>query len=227
MAEVAEMRIRLEELSFRVLQADPLRIGADEAARAVRQFLMRKRAGLAQTVRVSAGTDDVILRAEGEVPEQFLDEARDLLGLGDVLAADEEFEVDPVEFAIEVLPQAVPEPDFEHEVLRSRVRHFPYPECEWFAISTGMLTLSDRQVLYEPEWLIMTEHGQQNGENTVIPIADMIKCYRGEWWDVPCLMLETAEVTYRYGWPAERGELEFIFDVDEWLEALRRLRGGP
>jgi hypothetical protein len=84
-----------------------------------------------------------------------------------------------------------------------------------------------RHVLYEPEWLIMTEHGQQQDENTVIPVADIQGCGRGEWWDVPCLMIRTPGLTYRYGWPAERHELESIFDVDQWVEALRRLCGGP
>ena len=227
MAAVTESRIRPEELSFRVLQADPQRAGPDHAARAVRQFLTRKRAGLARAVKVSAGPHDIILRAEGEAPEQLIDEARELLGLGQALAADGEIDVDAADFAIELVPQALQEPEFEHEVLRSRVRYFPHPECEWFSISTGMLTLSDVQVLYEPEWLIMGEHGQQKGDNTIIPISDMPECYRGEWWDIPCLMIQTPKVTYRYGWPAERRELESIFDVDEWLEALRRLCGGP
>ena len=85
MASVAESRIRPEELSFRVLQADPQRVGPDGAARAVRQFLTRKRAGLARAVKVSAGAHEVILRAEGEAPEQLLDEARDLLGLAQAI----------------------------------------------------------------------------------------------------------------------------------------------
>jgi hypothetical protein len=226
MASVAELRIRPEELSFRVLQADPERVAPDEAAGAVRQFLTRKRAGLGLAVQVSAGIHDVILRAEGEAPEKLIDEARELLGLVSAVP-DGEIEVDPADFAIEVVPQALEEPRFEHEVLRSRVRCFPYPDCEWFSMSTGMLTLTNVQILYEPEWLIMTEHGQQKGENTLIPLSDVQECRRDEWWDVPCLLIRAAGAAYRYGWPAERGELEAIFDVDEWLEALRRLRGGP
>ena len=228
MSSVAEARIRPDELSFRVLQADPRRLGPDEAARAVRLFLERKRSGLAQALRISAGPHEVVLRAEGEMPQQIIDEARDLLGISQPLAAEDEVEVDPAEFAIDVLPQAEAEPEFEREVLRSRVRCFPYPECEWFEISTGALTLSNVHVLYEPEWLIVSEQGQNTrGENTVIPLHKVVRCYRGEWWDVPCLMIETPEVTYRYGWPAERGELDMLFEVDEWLEAMRRLLEEP
>jgi hypothetical protein len=227
MASVAECRIRPEELSFRVLQADPQRAGTDQAAGAVRQFLTRKRAGLAKAIKISAGARHVILRAEGEAPEQLIDEARDLLGLGQAVAPDGEIEVNAADFAIEVIPQAQKEPEFEREVLRSRVRCFPYPDCEWFSVSVGMLTLTDVQVLYEPEWLIMGDNGPQQGDNTVIPLSEVLECFRGEWWDVPCLMIRTPDVVHRYGWPAERGELDAIFDVDEWLEAMRRLLGGP
>lgn len=227
MASVAQSRLRPEDLSFRVLQADPQRIAADQAAGAVRQFLKRKRAGLAEVVKVSADPHHVILRAEGEDPQQLIDEALDLLGLGQVLSPDTEMDVDPADFTIEVAPEVVSEPEFEREVLRSRVRCFPYPDCEWFSISTGILTLSDAQVLYEPEWLIMGDHGAEKGDDTVIPLSEVEECFRGEWWDVPCLMIRTPAMTHRYGWPAERGELDSIFDVDEWLEAMRRLLGGP
>ena len=91
---------------------------------------------------------------------------------------------------------------------------------------TGLLTLTDAQVLYEPEWVIMSEHAQDEGENTVIPLSDVQDAFRGEWWDIPCLMIRTPRVTYRYGWPAERRELETIFDVDEWVASLRELLGG-
>jgi xanthine/CO dehydrogenase XdhC/CoxF family maturation factor len=142
MASVAELRVRPEDLSFRVLQADPQRVGPDQAAGAVRQFLRRKRAGLAQAVKVSADPHAVILRAEGEMPAQLIEEARELLGLGQDLTPGDEIEVDAAEFTIEVVPQTLKEPEFEREVLRSRVRYFPYPECEWFSISTGMCSTS-------------------------------------------------------------------------------------
>jgi len=226
MASVAEARIRPEELSFRVLQTDPLRAAPERAAWAVRQFLARKRAGLARAVEVSAGPHEVILRAEGEAPEQVIREARELLGLGEDLAPAGEIQVDAADLAIQVVAQPSPEPQFEHEMLYSRVRCFPYPECEWFSISTGLLTLTDARVLYEPEWVIMSEHAQDEGQNTVIPLSDVQDAFRGEWWDIPCLMIQTPRVTYRYGWPAERRDLETIFDVDEWVTSLRELLGG-
>ncbi|NLW50953.1 MAG: hypothetical protein GXY85_08970 [Candidatus Brocadiaceae bacterium] len=227
MASIAEWHVRPEELNYRVLQADPLRVGVDQAATAVRRFLLHRRPGLGQAIRVSAGGRDVVLRAEGEAPEQLIEEARELLGLDRAPAAEEEIEVDPAEFAVEVVPEALTAPHFEREVLRSRVRCFPYPECEWFSISTGLLTLTDRHALYEPEWLIMGDQGAERGETTFIPLSEVRECYRGEWWDVPCLMIRTDRAVHRYGWPAERGELELIFDVDEWLGALRTLLGGP
>ena len=49
---------------------------------------------------------------------------------------------------------------------------------------------------------------------------------RGEWWDIPCLMVKTPRRTYRYGWPAERGELETLFDVDEWLRQIGAMLAG-
>ncbi|MHC4592578.1 MAG: hypothetical protein ACYS8L_07795 [Planctomycetota bacterium] len=39
-------------------------------------------------------------------------------------------------------------------------------------------------------------------------------------------MLATGACTYRYGWPAARGEFAAIFDVDEWLVHLRSLLRG-
>ena len=54
-------------------------------------------------------------------------------------------------------------------------------------------------------------------------LSEVERAYRGEWWTVPCLMVQTPRITYRYGWPAARGELELIFDVDEWLDHMRNL----
>ena len=224
MASVAELKIRPGELSFRVLQMDPARATPERAARAVMEFLQRKRSALWQTLDVSAGPDAVIIRASGETPEAMLEEAKDTLGLGEPETPQGEIEVDAGRFTIEVTRPAE-EPPRVREVLRAQVRYFPYPICEWFEISMGILTLTDRQVIYEPLRQIMQDEAADRSGRHVIPLEQIEDFRRGEWWDVPCLLLETSERIYRYGWPAERGELDTILDVDEWLERLRALLG--
>jgi hypothetical protein len=222
MPQVVEVRIRPAQLSFRVLRKPPQDVTAEEASRAVRRFLHMKRPALAQALQIEAGSGYVLLRAEGEVPQEMLREACELLESGSLPPVELEVEVDAEEFAVHV-----DEPPVEslgaREILRSIVRYFPHPVCEWFEITRGLLVLTDQQVTYEPEWLMMQDEAAQRSGRHVIRLDSMLGCGRGEWWDVPCLMIETAGFTYRYGWPAERGELELVFDVDEWLEHLRRL----
>ena len=224
MRSEAEMKLSPSELSFRVLQADPARVTPPQAARAVERYLERKRSGLAQALRISAGEREVIIRARGEAPQEMLREARDLLAIGREPAPGAELEVDPDEFAIEPTDAFFEEPELERELLRSKVRYFPHPICEWFEISTGDLTLTDQGIVYEPEWTIMREEEAETGSDRhLIGLAEVESASRGDWWDIPCLMLRTARRTYRYGWPAARGELDAIFDVDEWLQQLRSL----
>ena len=226
MRTVAEIHIRPEQLGFRVLQTDPRSADPGLAARAVERLLARKRAGLARAIEVCAGPDGVILRAEGEVPHEMLREASELLGLGADTDFAGEIEVDPSEFSVVVASHEPPEPELDREVLSSRVRYFPYPEAEWFTISTGLLTLTDARVTYRPEWVIMGDQAGQEERATVVPLCEIEEVYRGEWWDIPCLMLKTRGTVYRYGWPAARTELEGLFEVDEWLDHLRSLREG-
>jgi hypothetical protein len=226
MASSAEMRLAPSELSFRVLQKEPSSVSADQAVRAVTRFLQRKRKGLAKALEISASGGEVVIRASGEAPHEMLREAGELLGLGQDAESHLEIEVDPAEFAVAVLDIASEEPRLEQEILRSKVRYFPHPSCEWFEISSGLLLLSSRQVAYEPDYVVMADDqaGAQEGAHAVA-LGDIRRVYRGEWWDIPCLMIETADRTYRYGWASERAEPETVFEVDEWLDEIRFLLG--
>jgi hypothetical protein len=222
MPSVHEARIHPHTLAFRVLQKKPDLATAQDACRGVKRFLHAKRPALAQALEIEVDAGQVVLRASGEVPDEMLREALELLESARPPEAEDEIRVDPSLFAVQTTPE-IERLDPEREVLRSRVRYFPCPVCEWFEISTGELTLSDRQIVYEPEWVIMQDEAAQQSGRHVIPLESMLDFGPGEWWDVPCLMIETPEVTYRYGWPAERGELDRIFDVEEWLRSLRDL----
>ena len=227
MPSTEEQSIWPARLSYRVLQADPEAVSPDLAARAVERYLLRKRPALAQALEVTCRGPLVVLQATGEAPAAMLREAIELIGVGAALVVEGEVEVDAEEFAIaaaepaeEVLP--------EREVLHSKVRCFPHPVCEWFEITAGDLMLTDRRILYEPEYVIISEGGpgqlRAGSHNT--PLGEVLSFERGEWWDIPCLMLATPALTYRYGWAAERGEPSTVFEVDEWLVALRSLLEG-
>ncbi len=229
MASVSEMRLVPSELSFRVLRKEPLSVSPGQAARAVKRYLERKREGLAQALEVSASGSEVVIRASGEHPDELLREAVELLGLGEEAAPGPEIEVDAADFAVETLDFADEEASLPEEILHSRVRYFPYPSCEWFEVSNGELLLTDRRISYQPEYVVMADDaaGAQEGVHS-IALAEVRRVYRGEWWDIPCLMIETAEQTYRYGWAAERQEPETDFEVDEWVDEIRLLlRGAP
>jgi len=227
MPSEAELTIRPARLSFRVLQADPQQTTAEAAARAVRRYVKRERPGLAGALEIRASGRNVLVRARGESPEAMLQELVDLLGMERDGAALATIEVDPAEFRIEVTKDAVPGEQVrpEREILRSRARCFPHTICEWFDISTGILLLTERRIVYEPQYV--APGGSGGGpRRTVIDLNGIRRAYRGEWWDIPCVMIETRERTHRFGWPARRHELDAIFDVTEWLEAIRRLLHG-
>ena len=228
MPSEAQMRLKPMDLSYRVLRMIPQEATPNEAARAIRYYVSRKRSGLAQVLEVEATADDVIVRARGEDPDDLLRETVELLGIGGTLEIDGEIEVDEALFAIEVIDVPEAEPVFERELLRSRVRYFPHPVCEWFEISTGDLVLTDRRITFEPEWAAMQEESRPNQSSIhEVELADLEEVFNGEWWDVPCLMLRTPGLTLRYGWPGDRGNLDTIFDVDEWITVLRSLLAGP
>jgi hypothetical protein len=224
MPSTAEERFRPDAFDFRVTGAAPGEATARRVAAAARDYIARLRPGLAQVVQVEAEGGAVVLRASGEWPGDVLAEARDLLGLREPDEAEDELEVDAAEFAVEAVSYVSEEAEAEGELLHSKVRCFPHPVAEWFEISSGDLFLTDRAVIYEPEWQLMQDDSARNDNRRVTPLEEIEQVYRGEWLGVPCLMIQTPGITYRYGWPSERGELELIFNVDEWIERLRSLR---
>ena len=226
MRSVAQLRLRPSELGYHILGADPGAVEAAEAAEALKGYLGRKRPALAGTLEVRASGAEVLVRAAGRAATDALRELIDLLESYRLPEPEAEVEVDPDEFALEVADWPAPEVAEERLVLRSRARYFPYPVCEWFEISTGELRLTDRRVVYEPEWAIVGDGRKSRGEGHEIPLGEVLEVERGEWWDVPCVLIRTAGLTYRYGWPAERREPETAFDVDEWLERLRSVLAG-
>jgi hypothetical protein len=223
MPSTAEERFRPDAFDFRVTGARPGEVTARRAAAAVREFIARLRPGLAQVVEVEAEGGAVVLRASGEWPREVLAEARDLLGLREPDDAEDELDVDAADFSVEVVDYVIEEGVAEGEILRSKVRYFPHPVAEWFEISSGDLFLTDRALIYEPEWQLMQDEGAGRDNRLVTPLEEIENVYRGEWLEVPCLMVQTPGITYRYGWPVGRGELELIFNVDEWIERLRSL----
>lgn len=223
MSSTAEERYRPDAFDYRVTGVDPAEITARRAAAAAREFISRHRPGLVQVVEVEPDGGSVVLRAKGEWPQDLLTEARDLLGLREEGEAEAELDADPAEFAVETVDYESEEQETEGELLHSKVRYFPFPEAQWFEISSGDLFLTDRGVIYEPEWQLMQDEAGRADSRHVIPLNEIAEAYRGDWLGIPCLMIGTAAITYRYGWPAERGELELIFDVDEWLEHLRSM----
>jgi hypothetical protein len=223
MARVAEESVPIAELSYRVLQMPWEHASAERAAAAVRRYLEREHPALAGALKVSPGQGAVVLRAEGEAPQEMVHEAAVLVRRTDLEEAQGDIEVDAAEFAIE-LTQAAAEPEpGEREIISSDVRYFPYPECEWFEVRNGRLTLTERRIVFEPRLIIAESPDAEAGARHLTLVHEVQKAYRGEWWTVPCLMIQTPSITYRYGWPAARGELELIFDVDEWLTHIRSL----
>lgn len=224
MSAVEETRLSPGEISFRVLGAAPGEVSPAAAARAVQEFLEREHPGLAATLTIEPADEAVLLRAEGESPDAMLREACQLLAPQTPSEEVGQIEVDVDEFAVETIEEPEAEPEWEEtERLRSEVRYFPYPTCEWYEISTGDLVLTDTHIRFEPRWQITSESGTGPSGEHSHSISDVRRFWRGEWWDIPCLMLEMPERTYRYGWPAKRGEPETIFDVDEWLAMLRSM----
>jgi hypothetical protein len=223
MASIAEERYRPDAFSYRVTGVEPGEVTARRAAAAARDFIRRHRPGLAEVVEVDSEAGSVVLRVTGEWPQDLLAEVRDLLRLREPDEVEDELEVDPADFEVQAADYESEEEESEGELLHSRVRYFPFPEAEWFEINGGDLMLTDQNVIYEPEWQLMRDEAGHEDNRHVIPLTDIEEVFRGDWLGVPCLMIRTAGLTYRYGWPAERGELELIFNVDEWLGCLRSI----
>lgn len=217
----SELLIRPVELSYRILREPPDDATPEAAAHAVAAWVQRMRPGLSGLLHISVTPAAVRVQAWGEYPESTLNELADLLGLRQPMIPRGILVVDADEFTIEV-SSSLDESDAEREILRSRVRHFPYPICEWFDISTGMLRLTDKRMQFESEHFILNS---PVGPSCVDALEISLDCIqevcRGDWWDMPCLMIRTAETTHRFGWPAERMDIETLFDIGEWINALR------
>jgi len=223
MSSVAERSLPIADLNFLVLQMRPDDATPQGAVAAVRRYLQQHHPALAGALELSPGVGSVVLRAEGEAPQEIVREAVELLRQRDLGEVAGEIEVDAAQFAIELNEVADEPAPGEREILSSDVRYFPYPDCEWFEIRSGRLTLTDRMVLFEPRLVIAENPDAEMAASHVVPLSALERAYRGEWWTLPCLMIQMAGITYRYGWPAKRGEPALIFDVDEWLLHIRSL----
>ncbi len=217
-----ELRIRPARLGLHVLKSSPAGVTALDAARALEDYLREEHPDLADAVRVWPADRRVVVRVEGPDPVEILRRVRELITRGRELEGVREIEVDPQEFSVAAgpLPQRVL--DLEC-LLRSEVRYFPHPVCEWYDVSTGHLTLTEECITYEPKWQIVTDDRTGRRGDHLIGLAEIEGCCRGVWWDIPCLMIETPALTYRYGWPASVTDPEQAFDVDDWLVELRAL----
>ncbi len=216
MAAEAERRLKVSDLSPQVADAE------GSVADAVRRLLKRRDPSLAERVEVRPEDRAVLLRAEGDDGSVLLQRAARILTVDPVGEAEGELEVDPADFSIETNPEVLAAAQHE-ELLRSRVRYLPYPVCEWFEISTGELVVTEAEIVFEPKQQITPEEGTAPSGEHRLPLGQVTEVRRGEWCQVPCLMIETPGRTYRYGWPAERRGLESIFNVDEWIARLRAL----
>ena len=224
------LTIRLEELSSSVL-GDRGRESSLQAAEAVMAYLREKQPQLAQALSIRACQDHIIVRASGANQLGTLRAVEGVLGVEDRLPEDSsddlpEIEVDVDEFLVPAA-QAVESPEGGEEILRSRARYFPLPTCEWFEIREGELALWPDRVVFEGSYQIVGDSSADSGDLINIPLREVVRFERDVWWNVPCLTIETAQKAYRFGWPAARDVPERLFDVEEWLDALRGILGRP
>ncbi|MFO8007463.1 MAG: hypothetical protein R6V05_06970 [Candidatus Brocadiia bacterium] len=217
-----ELRIRPTRLGLHVLKSAPTGVTVGEAARALEEYLRAEHPELADAVRIWPADQRVTVRAEGPDAASVLRAVRELVAEGPSLEGVREIEVDPQEFAVDAGPLPRRVLDLEY-LLRSEVRYFPHPVCEWYDVSTGHLTLTEECITYEPKWQIVTDDRTGRRGDHLITLEEIADCCRGVWWDIPCVMIETPGLTYRYGWPASVADPELAFDVDDWLVELRAL----
>jgi hypothetical protein len=222
MPPTSETRVELSQLSARVAGADASGGPVETVVRKVRRFLMRERPPLGEQIAVRAADGAIVLRSEGDNAEALVREARLLLTSDPAVEAADVLEVDAAEFAVQADTEA-DRTGQRSEILRSRVRYFPYPTCEWFEIGIGDLVLTETDIIFEPEWqIVRDEDAAPSGQHRIL-LEGVTGFRSGRWWDVPCLLVQTSGRTYRYGWPAERRELDRIFSVQEWLRQLRSM----
>ena len=229
-----------EDLGPRVLPPAGRRPTGEEIAAAVRHFLQEHQPRIAELVRVEAGEGHaaviVLPPHQGGTARRGASNALDLLravegslGMADklpeVLDPENlpELAVDAREFPV-TLTEDKDEPWEGPERLRSKVRYFPLPTCQWFEICDGELILAPDRIIFEPHSVIVREDDEDFSGRQVISLTSVVEVRRDTWWHVPCLRIETRQKAYRYGWPARRGEPGRDFELDEWLSLLDSMR---
>lgn len=223
------LEIRPDELSRKVLE-NPSEVPADRAAEAVRDFLSMQQPDLASRVEVRARGSLLVVECTGERPLATLRAVEGILGVEDRLPeVGDTAGLPEIEWEEEVVAAAegvqATGRASDGEVLRSRVRYFPLPECEWFDIRQGILTLTEGKIVFQPEHRIPSVAGEGSKELVEIQLADITNFREDTWVHLRCLRIETYLEDYRFGRAAHRDKVELIFEVDDWLHALRNRLG--
>jgi len=219
-----KLEIRPDELSQALLE-HPREASAEDAAEAVRGFLNEKQPRLAARVMVHAAAGVVVIECAGERALDTLRAVEGVLGIPDrlpeVSASEDLPELEWNEEPVEPAQEAQPRFASDEEVLRSRVRYFPLPECQWFDIRQGILTLTGEKIVFQPEHHIPSVAGDSSKEHMEIPLGAITGIIEDTWFHLRCLRVETELEAYRFGRAQHRGKVELIFEVDDWLQALR------
>lgn len=223
------LTIRPAELSAEILKGSG-RESTARVAQALREFLQERQPQLSALVTISACPGQIVVRASGEHALDTLRSVEGVLGMEDrlpeALPFDEmpEIEANEKEFSLEAT-KSVQEPAARKASLRSKVRYFPTPICEWFEISDGELLLEEDRLVFKPKHQIVPDSGASPEGVISIEFENIKDFGRDVWWNVPCLGIETEQKAFRFGWPPRREEPESIFQIEEWLDTLRRLLG--
>jgi len=219
-----KLEIRPDELSPEILD-NPTEASADEAANAVSEFLRETQPQLVGQITVRVAGGFVAVEASGERPLDTLRAVEGVLGIRDRLPEVEDTEELPDlewgEGTVEASETTRGGWVSDEEVLRSRVRYFPLPECQWFDIRQGILTLTEAKIDFQPEHHIPSVAGEATSESMEIPLADITEFMEDTWLHLRCLRIETELEAYRFGRAQHRGKVELVFEVDDWLQALR------
>jgi len=228
-----------DDLSAGVLPAAGQDASGAELAAAVQEFLTRHQPWLAERVEVLSRQGCAVVTARetpgppraGERPLELLRAVQGVLGMADRLPEVHgdgdmpEIEADAAQFDFPCSSwdegDAAPE-----AVLQSKVRSFPLPEAEWYEICEGVLTLTHDRIVFEPRYWAPLEDKERSTRRHVLLLKDVSEVARDLWLHIPCLRVETQDAAYRYGWPPRREDLHSTFEVDEWLEALKRFKRG-
>lgn len=106
-------------------------------------------------------------------------------------------------------------------LLWSQVRYFPLPEAAWFEICEGRLELLPTAVEFEPRYTMSQPEEGPEAQRHRMEFDQIVRICRDNWLNVPCLRIEVDDEAYRYGWTSRREDVKGVFNVEEWLRALR------